>query len=167
MQCFFLTLINYIYIYCLAISIFVQTISVAIASVTAARILHERLLDAIIKAPMSFFDTTPVGRVLNRFRYRVPFLSQSSWQSPRLVGINWTSCDFGCTAWKFWSRILVVNAIYSSMHFKITIWIRFIRNYRILSGTTRQNRKYWHQFLSFSFSVQIWQLWIQISDLQS
>ena len=51
-----------------AVSIFVQTISVAIASVTAARILHECLLDAIIRAPMSFFDTTPVGRVLNRFR---------------------------------------------------------------------------------------------------
>ena len=35
-------------------------------SVRAARALHERLLGALMRAPMAFFHATPAGRVLNR-----------------------------------------------------------------------------------------------------
>ncbi|KAI8362629.1 multi drug resistance-associated protein MRP [Blakeslea trispora] len=36
-------------------------------AIRSARILHSDMLDAIIRSPMSFFDTTPLGRILNRF----------------------------------------------------------------------------------------------------
>ncbi|CAO3607783.1 unnamed protein product [Cunninghamella echinulata] len=36
-------------------------------SILGARTLFNKLLDRIIYAPMRFFDTTPIGRILNRF----------------------------------------------------------------------------------------------------
>ncbi|TPX76960.1 hypothetical protein CcCBS67573_g01803 [Chytriomyces confervae] len=39
----------------------------AIFALRAATVLHDNLLQSVMKAPMSFFDATPTGRLLNRF----------------------------------------------------------------------------------------------------
>ncbi|KAI9354106.1 P-loop containing nucleoside triphosphate hydrolase protein [Zopfochytrium polystomum] len=40
---------------------------VTYAALRASRIIHERLLKSVLGAPLRFFETTPLGRILNRF----------------------------------------------------------------------------------------------------
>lgn len=47
---------------------FLQTMTMWVyCAIRSARYLHSSMLESVIKSPMSFFDTTPLGRILNRF----------------------------------------------------------------------------------------------------
>lgn len=47
--------------------ILLRYFAMAVGITRASRTLHGTLLDRIMKAPMSFFDVTPLGRITNRF----------------------------------------------------------------------------------------------------
>ena len=47
---------------------FCRLILFILAGLRSSRSIFENLLEAVLQAPMSFFDTTPVGRIINRFR---------------------------------------------------------------------------------------------------
>ena len=55
----------------------------ALGAMVAAMAFHTDLFHAICRSPMSFFDTTPVGRIINRFSkdllsvdVEIPFATQ-------------------------------------------------------------------------------------------
>ena len=61
---------------------FLRAILGAIFGVRASTKLHGNLLSSILHAPLSFFDTTPTGRILSRF-------------SQDLYSIDFELCDIG------------------------------------------------------------------------
>ena len=50
-----------------SILVLFASFSLALGGIMASRLIHKRLLVNILRLPMSFFDTTPSGRILNRF----------------------------------------------------------------------------------------------------
>lgn len=49
------------------ISVLLMTLFFQIGALDAAELLHKITLHAVLRCPMSFNDTTPVGRILSRF----------------------------------------------------------------------------------------------------
>jgi len=47
--------------------VLVLAFGIAIASYRSSWRLHNQMLDTILHCPMSFFETTPMGRIINRF----------------------------------------------------------------------------------------------------
>lgn len=50
-----------------AVFVLFASIAMALGSRVASRQLHQRMLVNIMHSPMSFFETTPQGRIMNRF----------------------------------------------------------------------------------------------------
>lgn len=47
----------------------IGSLALYLGNVRAGGIMHADMLGNIVAAPMNFFDTTPVGRILNRFSH--------------------------------------------------------------------------------------------------
>lgn len=50
-----------------AIANFLRSLFMLAFGIRASRVLYHNLLLVVLRAPMSFFDITPVGRIVNRF----------------------------------------------------------------------------------------------------
>jgi len=50
-----------------AILILIRSIILTLATLRASRAMHKMASDAVLLAPIQFFDTNPLGRILNRF----------------------------------------------------------------------------------------------------
>ncbi|XP_077585449.1 ATP-binding cassette sub-family C member 2 [Stigmatopora nigra] len=95
--------------------VFLGTLLVANASIAASRILHSRLLNNILRAPMLFFDTTPIGRVVNRFAKDIFTIDEAIPQSLR----SWIMCLLGvlgtlfviCLATPFFTIVIIPLAV--------------------------------------------------------
>ncbi|XP_076017009.1 ATP-binding cassette sub-family C member 2 [Genypterus blacodes] len=95
--------------------VFLGTLLLANASVSASRILHSRLLNNMLRVPMVFFDTTPIGRVMNRFAKDIFTVDEAIPQSIR----SWILCLLGvlgtlfviCLATPFFTIIILPLAV--------------------------------------------------------
>ena len=68
-----------------ALGIMVAVSCVMIGTLLASSKLHETMLNRILHSPMSFFDTTPLGRILNRFSKDMDVLDVTIPQNLRML----------------------------------------------------------------------------------
>ncbi|KAI8785114.1 multidrug resistance-associated protein 1 [Biomphalaria glabrata] len=68
------------------------SILLQVSHVATSRKLHNELLFSIIKAPMSFFDTTPMGRILNRFSQDIATLDNDVFLEAEIALDNALRC---------------------------------------------------------------------------
>lgn len=68
------------------------SLALYLGSVRAGRIIHADLMKNIIASPMMFFDTTPVGRILNRFSKDIDVVDNTIARSFH----SWFGCTLKC-----------------------------------------------------------------------
>ncbi|XP_060624168.2 ATP-binding cassette sub-family C member 2 [Anolis sagrei] len=108
-------------------------------AVRASRVLHKHLLDNILRVPMSFFDTTPTGRIINRFAKDIFTVDETIPMSFR----SWLNCCLGiistlliiCLATPYFAIIMVpLGLIY---YFVQQFYVSTSRQLRRLDSVTR------------------------------
>uniref|UniRef100_A0A672I6Q9 ATP-binding cassette, sub-family C (CFTR/MRP), member 2 n=1 Tax=Salarias fasciatus TaxID=181472 RepID=A0A672I6Q9_SALFA len=119
--------------------VFLGTLILVNANIAASRILHERLLKNMMRVPMIFFDTTPIGRVVNRFAKDIFTIDEAIPNSLR----SWILCLLGvlgtlfviCLATPFFTIVLVPLAII--YYFVQRFYVATSRQLRRLDSVSR------------------------------
>ncbi|CAG2112465.1 unnamed protein product, partial [Medioppia subpectinata] len=107
--------------------------SIITGTLCASKNLHERLLRATLHAPMSFFDTTPLGRVLNRFSKDIDIMDSSMQMTMRVL-VN--------TSFQVLSTIVIISIqtpIFLAVFFPVMIVYYFIQKFYVV--TSRQLKR--------------------------
>jgi len=116
-----------------AIFLFFGNILLTYGSIAAAVAIHTRMLKRVMRAPMSFFDTTPHGRIINRFSKDINLIDEV---------IPHDIHDF---LWTLFSVLAIIATIcYSFPLFLIAIIPIFIIYYivqRVYVKTSRQLKR--------------------------
>ncbi|NXE33592.1 MRP2 protein, partial [Ptilorrhoa leucosticta] len=105
----------------------------------ASRVMHQQLLSNILRVPMGFFDTTPTGRIVNRFAKDIFTVDETIPMSFR----SWLSCFMGiistliviCLATPFFAVVIVPLSVF--YYFVLRFYVSTSRQLRRLDSVTR------------------------------
>ncbi|NXT76063.1 MRP2 protein, partial [Zapornia atra] len=115
------------------------TILTAQGAMRASRVLHQQLLSNILRVPMSFFDTTPTGRIVNRFAKDIFTIDETIPMSFR----SWLSCFMAIIstlvmislATPFFALVIIPLSIF--YYFVLRFYVSTSRQLRRLDSVTR------------------------------
>ena len=107
----------------LALCVYLAAFTLVIGSIKATGLLHAQLLQVILRSPMGFFDTTPVGRIVNRFSKDVDVIDTLI---PRNLEA-WFKCTFHVVGTLFvicysTPYFLVVAAPLGLFYYFVQVW---------------------------------------------
>ncbi|CAK8679779.1 unnamed protein product [Clavelina lepadiformis] len=89
---------------------FLDTLFITMGCIHATKLVHEKVLMNIFRTPIRFFDTTPIGRIINRFSKDVYTLDEMLPLSIK----NMMECMWNCVG-------IIVVIMYSTVQFGIVI----------------------------------------------
>uniref|UniRef100_A0A8C4VK38 Uncharacterized protein n=1 Tax=Gopherus evgoodei TaxID=1825980 RepID=A0A8C4VK38_9SAUR len=119
----------------------VQALLATRGAIRASRVLHQQLLSNILRVPMSFFDTTPTGRIVNRFaKVRDIFTVD---ETIPMSFRSWLTCFLGiistllmiCLATPYFALIIIPLSIF--YFFLLRYYVSTSRQLRRLDSVTR------------------------------
>ncbi|KAG5671138.1 hypothetical protein PVAND_001351 [Polypedilum vanderplanki] len=123
----------------LSLTYFAAAMTFAYGAVRAARNLHSRLFYNVLRLPMSFFDTTPLGRIVNRFSRDTDMIDA---YLPFMM-FSWTGMLFSCigtiivisysTPW----FLIVVVPLVAGYYFIQRFYIKTSRQLKRIESITR------------------------------
>jgi len=122
-----------------ALVVMSYTAVLALATLNASKLLHKKMLIRVMRAPMSFFDTTPLGRIVNRFAKDVDVCDQTLPQNLR----SWLS-QFGnflatiiTIMTVIWQFIIVIIPVSFGFYFVQTFYVTTSRQLKRLESISR------------------------------
>ncbi len=116
-----------------AIATMVLNIALFITTLNASKAMHKVMLSRVMQSPMAFFDTTPLGRIVNRFAKDVDVCDNTL---PQIIK-SW----IGTTASFLGTVILIIVKlpIFTAVIVPIGVIFYFIQN--IYVSTSRQLKR--------------------------
>ena len=111
----------------------------ALATLNASKMLHKKMLVRVLQAPMSFFDTTPLGRIVNRFAKDVDVCDQTlpanlrTWLS-QFANFVATIITIMTVIWQF---IIVIIPVSIFFYFIQTFYVTTSRQLKRLESVSR------------------------------
>ncbi len=116
-------------ILCEGIFIMLGTVAMYTGSIRAAAKLHKDMLFCILRTPLSFFDVTPMGRVINRFNRDMGTIDEDIPFSFMVTVQHWLW--FPIIFIMIWStnvfmgiQIIIVNVIFYAIYVRIKLSFR-------------------------------------------
>eukprot|EP00092_Neocalanus_flemingeri_P004166 GFUD01004481.1.p1 GENE.GFUD01004481.1~~GFUD01004481.1.p1 ORF type:complete len:1636 (+),score=378.79 GFUD01004481.1:74-4981(+) len=122
-----------------AIGAVLASLFLYLSTIKGGRGLHHRMLDRIMHSPMSFFDTTPQGRILNRFGKDVDVLDSTM----PMVLRGWITCLLSVIATFLVIMvttplaIIPIFIVLSGYYFVQRVYVAASRQLKRLESTTR------------------------------
>ncbi|XP_028651533.1 canalicular multispecific organic anion transporter 1 [Erpetoichthys calabaricus] len=113
--------------------VFVGTALIARGAILASRTLHNKLLGNVLRSPMLFFDTTPTGRIVNRFAKDIFTIDEAIPLSFR----SWVMCFLGVLG-----TLLVIcfaTPLFTAVIVPLALFYFFVQRFYV--ATSRQLRR--------------------------
>ncbi|CEM19582.1 unnamed protein product [Vitrella brassicaformis CCMP3155] len=135
----------YLAIYCAifasnAVVVFIRTSLFALFTIRASRHMFRKLLQSCLRCPQSFFDTTPIGRIVNRFSYdtETADVTLVTKMIPFVASLFWLTAGVLVLLVVLWPWMLLVMAPMAFFYWQLLQYSRSsIRDLQRLDSVSR------------------------------